>query len=90
MYATIDRKSFADGRVEKKSGSGKRPVSAKEKAARAAARKAMRTGATMSEDQRRRAEQDRRTLYIRFKVCGARCHPGIRFRIWDGLSGANF
>ena len=55
--------------MEKKSS--KRPVSTKEKAARAAARRAIRTGETMSEDQRRRAEQDRRTLYIRFKVRAA-------------------
>ena len=56
----------SDGRVEKKTS--KRPVSVKEKEALKQARKAMRTGETMSEDQRRRAEQDRRTLYIRFKV----------------------
>ena len=52
--------------MEKKTN--KRPVSVKEKEALKQARKAMRTGETMSEDQRRRAEQDRRTLYIRFKV----------------------
>ena len=60
------KSKLSDGRVEKKTN--KRPVSVKEKEALKQARKAMRTGETMSEDQRRRAEQDRRTLYIRFKV----------------------
>ena len=67
MYVQPHSKSkSSDGRVEKKTS--KRPVSVKEKEALKQARKAMRTGETMSEDQRRRAEQDRRTLYIRFKV----------------------
>ena len=67
MYVQPHSKSkSSDGRVEKKTN--KRPVSVKEKEALKQARKAMRTGETMSEDQRRRAEQDRRTLYIRFKV----------------------
>ena len=46
----------------------KRPVSKKEMEAKRLARKAMKSGETMSEDQRRRRDQDRRTLYIRFKV----------------------